>query len=128
MSCSEVLELFLFGRDDLLKHQLVVMAAVGMLVHEILHPFRHCLFADSSVFILWAFPEYSFDLAHVDLLWLPAKLLRKILLMVIENHHGEILSLMFIKVITLVNVVLFPNLIDNMVNQLLIISVALKLE
>ena len=127
MSSSIVLEFFLLARNDLFENKFVFFIAILMSFHEVFDPLGHGLFRDSAVGILLALFKYARDLVDLKLFGISAELLGQVLLMEVEDHHGEVFGLVLIEIITVVNVVLVPDLLDDMVDQLLVLRFSAKL-
>lgn len=128
MSGSVILEFFLFARNDLFKHQFVFFTAILMLFHEAFDPLSHGLFRDSTACILLALLKYVLDVVNFELLGVSAEFLGQVLLVEVEDHHGKVFGLVLIQIVTVVDIVLLPDLLDDVVDQLFVLRLPTELE
>ena len=91
------------------------MVAVLLCCHERFDPYRHKFFCDPTLFILFNLIINTINLCHINFFGLSVQLFSQILLVVVKHHHSEILCLMLIKVIGVADIVLFPDLVNDVI-------------
>lgn len=128
MTLSEILKFLFLLWNNFLQDELVVMSTVLMLWHEILDPFSHSITWDSTVLILFTLFKDWINLIKVNFFRFSSKLFGKISFVVIKHHHSKIFCLVLVKIITLIDIILAPDLVNNMFNKLFVATLFFKFE